>query len=248
MNQVPIVHATELLAHTFGIVAASVKRRLPADDRSTARFEVTDVAGRQWWLESVLLRSQRAMRYQQDPPRSAIRWGRYWVLTEAIAGEDDGTARHGRRRAGAAPDCTQPGWDCADGRALERVGSWLAQPAGLPAATDILGQCFVETWLRNRVHIAAMHTHAEAMHDALARHASPAGQAVAGALPAGAGNEAYRHQRVLRHLVESQHLLLGCQARGYPVAVRRDALRRLNALLDAERARGAIAGTLWRAG
>lgn len=128
------------------------------------------------------------------------------------------------------------------------MGSWLAQPAGLPAATDILGQGFVETWLRNRVHIAAMHACAEAMHDALAYHASPTGQALAGALPPGVGNEAYRHQRVLRHLVESQHLLLGCQARAYPVAVRRDALRRLNALLDAERARRAIAGTLWRAG
>ncbi|KIP87235.1 hypothetical protein SN15_02615 [Stenotrophomonas maltophilia] len=103
-------------------------------------------------------------------------------------------------------------------------------------------------WLSNRQHIATMHARAEALHDALARHASVSGQAPAGGAASRICNEAYRHQRVLRHLVETQQLLLGPQAAVHPVAVRRDALRRLNGLLESERARLLQEDTLWQAG
>ena len=103
-------------------------------------------------------------------------------------------------------------------------------------------------WLSNRQHIATMHARAEALHDALARHASVSGQAPAGGAASGTCNEAYPHQRVLRHLVETQQLLLGPQAAVHPVAVRREALRRLNGLLESERARLLQEDTLWQAG
>ena len=246
MNQVPIVHATEMLTHAFGVLVASL-RRLPreAGDAMT-RFDVTDDAGRQWRLEAA------PDRRRPDPSWApcAIRWGRHWVLSEVspqLGDGDVGQPELHKPAPGSA--ATPPGWECADGRALERVGSWLAQPAGLPTATDILGQAFVDTWLRNRQHIATMHARAEALHDALGRHASAPGQeAAAGSISMPVCNEAYRHQRVLRHLVDSQQLLLGRQAAAHPVALRRDALRRLDGLLDAERARLAQGDIFSRAG
>jgi len=246
MNQVPIVHATEMLTSAFGVVAASVRRQPSHGEGGAARFEVIDDAGQHWWLD--VSRDGR----QPEPTRApgASRWGRYWVLREVAAHQDaEGEA------APSAPDllepvraCVPPGWSYTDGRVLERVGSWLAQPAGLPTATDILGQSFVDTWLRNRQHIASMHARAEALHDALGRHASVPGKAAGDSAASPVCNEAYRHQRVLRHLVESQQLLLGRQAAGHPVALRRDALRRLTALLDAVQAREMLPDTLWRAG
>lgn len=247
MNQVPIVHATEMLARAFGVVAASVRRQSNENDGVTARFDVVDDAGRQWRLEAAPLRRQAG--HHARPP-GATRWGRHWVLREVLAAQDgpgDATPPQ-PLLVEPAPPCIPDAWECADGRALERVGSWLAQPAGLPAATDIMGQAFVDMWLGNRQHIATMHARAEALHDALARHASTLEQAPAGGAASQACNEAYRHQRVLRYLVETQQLLLGPQAAGHPVAARRDALRRLNALLETERARSVQGDTLWWAG
>ena len=48
--------------------------------------------------------------------------------------------------------------------------------------------------------------------------------------------------------METQQLLLGPQAAVHPVAVRRQALRRLNGLLESERARLLQEDTLWQAG
>jgi hypothetical protein len=245
MNQVPIVHATEMLARAFGVVAASVRRQSSDGEGVTARFDVVDDAGRQWRLEAAPVRRQAGHAW----PLGATRWGRHWVLKEVLAGQDglgDATPPQ-PDRVEPAHSCIPHAWECADGRALERVGSWLAQPAGLPTATDIPGQAFVDMWLRNRQHIATMHARAEALHDALARHASALDQAAAGAATSRVCNEAYRHQRVLRHLVETQQLLLGPQAAVHPVAARRDALRRLNALLESERARMDQRDSLWRA-
>lgn len=123
---------------------------------------------------------------------------------------------------------------CADGRALERVGSWLAQPAGLPAATDILGQCFVDAWVRNRGQIAIFHARAERMHDALDQHATS--ETDAGVRQGGRTGTAWQqHQRVLHGLVECQQMLLGPQAAAHPVAQRKQALRRLASLLTVEK-------------
>lgn len=247
MNQVPIVHATEMLARAFGVVAASVRRQSSGSEDVTARFDVVDVAGRQWRLEAAPARRQAG--HDAWPP-GATRWGRHWMLSEVPAAQDGqgGATPPQPDRVEPAPSCRPHAWECADGRALERVGSWLAQPAGLPTATDIPGQAFVDTWLSNRQQIATMHARAEALHDALARHASVVGPTPAGGAASRVCNEAYRHQRVLRHLVETQQLLLGPQAAVHPVAVRRQALRRLNGLLESERARLLQEDTLWQAG
>lgn len=247
MNQVPIVHATEMLARAFGVVAASVRRQSSESEGVMARFDVVDDAGRRWQLEAASLRRQAG----RARVPGATRWGLHWVLREVLSARQpprDATRPQPAGPVEPALPCIPHAWACADGRALERVGSWLAQPAGLPTATDILGQAFVDMWLRNRQHIATMHARAEALHDALGRHASALDQAPARSASPGVCNEAYRHQRVLRHLVETQQLLFGQQAAAHPVAVRRDALRRLDTLLDAERARGGQGNTFWRAG
>ncbi|GAB3046673.1 hypothetical protein [Stenotrophomonas tumulicola] len=121
---------------------------------------------------------------------------------------------------------------CIDGRALERVGSWLAQPAGLPVATDILGQCFVDAWTRHRSQIATFHARAERMHDAL----DPQRNRKADVQRAVRICAAWQHhQRILRGLVECQQLLLGPQAAAHPVARRKQALRWLASLLTPEK-------------
>lgn len=114
-----------------------------------------------------------------------------------------------------------------DGRAMERVGSWLHQPAGLPMARDILGQYFMEVWLDNRERILKLHQHAEGLHDACD---GECGEQLGHAGVAQVG-EWHRLRHVLQHLVECQRVLLGSQAQATPVALRRRALKRMRALL-----------------
>lgn len=248
MTHVPIVHVTEMLAHAFGILANTVVPQPHAPDRAVVRFLITDRDGACWFLDVSDARQRAADLPAEGIQCVARRWGRYWaVLPAETAGA---AAAPGAWVADPASAVARPRLvlNCADGRALERVGSWLTQPAGLPVATDILGQCFVEAWARHREGIAAVHARVEAVRDALGHPAaSEVGEGErAGQWPI--GSEAYRHQRVLRHLVDSQHILLGPQAAAFPMPQRRATLRRLTALLEAVQAKEILPDTLWRAG
>lgn len=244
MNQVPIVRVTELLAQAFGLIVVAVCRHPVTAGAAVAGFTVTDREGAGWLLRVSTSASEQRSRHVVH------RWGCYWTLdpivakgarTVAVPAVSSGHARVGIARK-------PPAWNCADGRALERVGSWLAQPAGLPPATDILGQCFMDVWNQHRPHIAAMHARAESLHDALERHPTGSGNVLTDGASDSPANEGFRHQRVLRHLVSSQQILLGHQASAYPMRRRREVLRSLVALLEAERARQGGPDTWWRAG
>lgn len=248
MTHVPIVHVTEMLAHAFGILANTVVPQTHATGRAVARFFITDREGAGWLLDVSDTRQQPADLPADGIPCIVRRWGRYWALrpAETVGAAAAPGTLVGDRDSTVARPLLAP--YCADGRALERVGSWLTQPAGLPAATDILGQCFVEAWVRHRESIAAVHARAEALRDALEHPA--AGEVGEGEWsgPWPVGSEAYRHQRILRHLVDSQHVLLGPQAAAFSTPQRRATLRRLRVLLEAVQASEMQPDTLWRAG
>ena len=233
MTPVPLIHITEMLASAFGIHASKVAPRQGACGELTYRYDITDDRGKRWLLE--VCSPPPAVAPPADGAaasrgRSAVRWGRHWRVlpldVSAVGGQGAPAPASQRRLA----------WSCADGRALERVGSWLAQPAGLPTATDILGQCFVDTLRRHRDLLAAMHAQAEALHDRFACHPEDGDDTDDSVtLRATVGPEAYRHQRVLRHLVQTQECLLGPQAARFLTVQRWAALRELARLLDAER-------------
>lgn len=220
MNKVPIVHVTEVLAQAFGIITVSV-RRLPAEFAVPASaFDVVDSGGRQWRLHA-----RRVASATRNGLASAHRWGLQWTLQACTHGLQDDL----------------PTIACADGILLERVGCWLQQPAGLPAATDIPGQGFLDAWHGHRERIAGWHARAEALHDALERHAvEPAdgsvdvqGCGVPCRQPHPARTAWHRHRGFLQQLVECQALLLGAQAATTPASVRLQALRRLFDALEA---------------
>lgn len=232
MTPVPAIRVTEMLASAFGIHACKVTRREVAGTDARLRFDIRDVQDRCWTLE--VSPAARGGLPAEDATmsqgRTALRWGRCWRVAEVLS--------PGQEPLQATPAVpARPAWTCADGRALERVGSWLAQPAGLPPASDILGQCFLDTWRRHRALFSVMHAQAEALHDGLDHHLpmgpsdGPEGQ---GAWAPFKQPEAYRHQRVLRQLVEAQECLLGPQAARFSTGQRRAALRRLYTLLEVE--------------
>lgn len=236
MTPVPLILITELLATAFGIHATQVTPRAPAGGDVPSGFDIIDDDGNGWLLE-VSTSPPAPLRHDEEPlgpqARHARRWAQYWRLVPGRPSHAATAPRPLRMTS-----CNRQAWTCADGRALERVGSWLAQPAGLPTATDILGQCFIETWRRHRDLLSVMHAQAEALHDGLVCHAADSAEAVhERSWAASTRPEAYRHQRVLRHLVETQECLLGPQAARFSPVQRRAALRRLDALLEAERAR-----------
>ena len=241
-----MLHVTELMASEFGLITAAV-RLIPATGVASAQaFLVTDVDGGQWRLEScrshpqVIGKRRNIVRSHPTRGRRVVqRWGLQWTLIARRAASGEGTVRYPPGMP-AAPRWKRPGDGGrvpADGHAgvlpwlddpvLERVGSWLQQPAGLPMARDILGQCFMEAWLENRERIVQLHRRAESLHDAC--------DGECGEQPGRAGvaqvEEWHRLRRVLRHLVECQRVLLGPQAQVTPVALRRRALQRMRALL-----------------
>ena len=237
MTPVPLIHITEILASAFGIYASKLAPRPSACGELACRCDVTDDRGGRWLLE--VSSSPPAVALPTEGPsasraRSTVRWGRHWWVVPLDAASVKGQRPPPRARRQRSV------WTCADGRALERVGSWLAQPAGLPTATDILGACFVETLRRHRDLLAVMHAQAEALHDGLAWHPVDAVDADADADEDVASSarlepEAHRHQRVLRRLVQTQERLLGPQSARFSTVQRWAALRQLARLLDAER-------------
>lgn len=241
MNQVPIVRVTEMLLSTFGIAATRVKPRRNDGGNVPWRFDVTDDACRSWQL-TVSCRPPAGL------PRSARHVhhrGRHWTLVPEPGGDQRpveilrSPGSSGEQVQHTAPACTAPS---ADSRALERVGSWLAQPAGLPTATDIPGQSFVQLWARHRSLIGRIHLQAERRHDARCR--DPGAQP----LPCGEGIDAPAAAlHLLRVLVDCQATVLGPQAAVYPIALRRACLRRLQHLLEAESARQGLGGPWWMA-
>ncbi len=249
MKQVPILHVTELMASEFGVITATVWA-LPATGGARAQaFLVTDIDGGQWRLESCSVRqrppaNQRSMaRLPAYDGRGVVRrWGRRWTLVVVRGGASGpGVVRHPSsasavRQAQQTVGGTHPSTDGGAGMprvpqaedpVLERVGSWLQQPAGLPMVRDILGQCFMEAWLANRERILHLHRHAERLHDALG---GECGERTDDAEAAVAG-EWHRLRRVLRQLADCQLVLIGPRAQVTPVASRRQALRRMQALL-----------------
>ncbi len=257
MKQVPMLHVTEVMASEFGVITATVWP-LPATGVAPAQaFLVTDVDGGQWRLESCSVR-QRAGRQRnmaRSPARAGRgvvrRWGRQWTLIVVRSGA---SAQHAASSPSAMPAERQlelpvdgahlsTGGGAGMSRVtlvedpvLERVGSWLQQPAGLPMARDILGQCFMEAWLENRERIMYLHRHAERLHDALGGECGER----AGDAEAAEVGEWHRLCHVLRQLADCQLVLIGSQAQVTPVALRRRALGRMLALLagDAMRLRG----------
>lgn len=232
MSKVHVVHATEVLLQAFGVVTASVRLAAVTRDACVSVFHVVDAQGGRWRLD-VSRKAQRSLPLDAGLPaesrRIVQRWGRYWMLVAVHAEPlDDPAANDGQ----ADPEPRR----CIDGRALECVGSWLAQPAGLPLPNDILGQCFADLWHLHHPLMARFHARAEQLHDALGPH----GQGVSVADDAatdGIWSAWLRHRSILRQLVEAQKMLIGPTAVCHPHATRRAALRRLSRLLDAEKAR-----------
>ncbi|NIJ70713.1 hypothetical protein [Xanthomonas sp. 60] len=233
MTPVPLIHITEILASAFGIYASKLAPRPSACGELACRCDVTDDRGGRWLLE--VSSSPPAVALPTEGPsasraRSTVRWGRHWWVVPL-----DVAPMPGQGMPAPMPR-PRVAWSCADGRALERVGSWLAQPAGLPTATDILGQCFVDTLHRHRDLLAVMHAQAEALHDGLAWHPVAAADNPGDvAWRESLEPETYRHQHVLRRLVQTQERLLGPQSARFSTVQRWAALRELARLLDAER-------------
>lgn len=243
MKKVPVVLVTDVLAQAFGLVTVTLLPAPMTAAISARAFEVVDEDGVRWRLE-VRPASPAA---GQGAPLQATRRGLRWTLVPQASRCEDRVrvVAPGRPTAGAGIAAGVP---CVDGRALERVGSWLQQPAGLPRATDILGQCFVTTWLRNRECIARLHARAERLYDGFGGPCGAPG-ADGAALHAHPDWAEWRHcRRLLQQLVDCQQQVLGPAARDIPTVTRRQALRRLDALLDAGEMIGVRSGTYSRAG
>lgn len=164
MKSIPIVRVTELLATAYGIFVSEVvtERAAGASEFALATYRVRDVQGRAWRLSA----SGAAMAAATGHTAGTVcRWGLQWrVRREACS----------RQESPPAPMCLASSVSNRESGVLERVGSWLHQPAGLPPAFDIPGQAFVTLWHTHRPEIAALHSRAEARHDALCCALRPA--------------------------------------------------------------------------
>lgn len=194
MKQIPIVRVTELLAQAYGIFAMSVTQTPSEFALHEAAFHVDDGQGTRWRLRAqpaicathALSRDAAGNDTRSlNPPRArptlsgqavVVRWNLHWTLfpwgkrVAAQAGTlSTGVAdcRHCRIRTqglGCALSAAQDPVEELGIRAMDRVGSWLYQPAGLTTATDIPGQGFTDLLRRHRLWLAMVHARAERLH------------------------------------------------------------------------------------
>lgn len=227
MNPVPVLRITDTLADSYALWARSVASRPTRGAVSAQTFEVEDHLGRHWCLQVEegsgarhdVIGTFSGRRRQPQPSLrgeySLRRWGLRWTLFAMAAPP---AACDDPQQADAVLTIRT-----ADSLALERVGAWLAQPAGLPAAQDALAQAFVEQW--QQAAVAARHWHAalEREHDAVRRDGVRSPQQ---------WNTWLRGRDALHELVELQRLLLGPRALLQPRTARELGLQRLQQLLQ----------------
>lgn len=234
MKTIPIIRITDMLATSYGILSRAVVPLASSTGVSGQRYRVEGSDGRLWHVCLAGDSGAPGVAISTDargvPSPSVVgtyhhrMGGHYWTVYALVS--LCGVA--GRRREVALRQALSAGPTFAeDGRALERIGAWLAQPAALPPPSDGYGQAFMEHWWQARPWIAAWHERAEALHDVLA--ASLAEQACAAGTADWADWQAYRWR--LHELLELQQRLLGAQAAHLPPALRQQGLDRLASLL-----------------
>jgi len=228
MNPVPVLRITDTLADGYALWARSVAPRPAAGAVSAQTFDVEDHMGRRWCLQVDEGRGQRhdvigtfSGRRRQPQPSlrgeySVRRWGLRWTLFAMAVPQGDAERAH-------ADAVAAPSISAADSQALDRVGAWLSQPAGLPAARDALGAAFVQAWRESLHRLQPWHAALEQAHDTL----------VAAPVSTPACWNAWLQGRDSLHvLVELQRLLLGPRALSQPLLAREQGLARLQQLLQ----------------
>lgn len=248
MKQVPILRITEMLATGYAIHAHRIAACTSAPQMAGRCYGVQDDLGRSWRLyaeDEVLAQDvvigtdvglvrQPTVSGEYQLRKGGIFWTLFAVKRGVPAPGVQVTAQQQRLSARALITAE-------DSRALERVGSWLAQPAGLPTAGDPLGQRFLEQWQDARPIIGAWHQRAEALHDGLQQWqgaGTESGVARPWLAEALADWDAYCWQ--LHELLELQQRLLGQAAPQIPSHLRQRGLERFAQLLTTAMASSAL--------
>ncbi len=249
MKAIPIIRVTEMLAQRYALWARSVVHCPPVHADTGCMYQVESTDGRQWCLQvsdeafarndvlgSLLMREPHPS-LRGEP--SVCHRDQYWTLFALAQGESRRVPAAGPwPSAGLGLAASPPRLRAADTRVLDRVGGWIAQPAGLPTATDPLGGAFVQQWQQALAHVKPWHAYAESLHDAL--------QAEMQALGCGADDPRWLQWEqcclLLHALQELQLLLLGPRARFQPQAIREQGVQRLAVLLPQLRVAPARSG------